>query len=136
MGADSDFGAQENKVSHHLHFFSIYLPWSDGTESPKNCMKRWYHYRIMCANTFNESNISQYELSHSVEFFAFFSCWADDMKNIPNITESHSWIHQSKGVFICIWGFVSWQTVRVCLDLFLSFYILKFSISCWTSLKQ
>ena len=27
----SDFGAQENKVSHCFHFFPIYLPWSDGT---------------------------------------------------------------------------------------------------------
>ena len=27
----SDFGAQENKVCHCLHCFSIYLPWSDGT---------------------------------------------------------------------------------------------------------
>ena len=27
----SDFGAQENKVSHCFHCFSIYLPWSDGT---------------------------------------------------------------------------------------------------------
>ena len=54
----SDFGAQENKVSHHFHFFSICLPWNDGTESPMNSMKRWYYYRIMGANTFNESNIS------------------------------------------------------------------------------
>ena len=27
----SDSGAQENKVCHYFHFFSIYLPWSDGT---------------------------------------------------------------------------------------------------------
>ena len=27
----SDFGAQENKVSHCFHCFPIYLPWSDGT---------------------------------------------------------------------------------------------------------
>ena len=27
----SDFGAQENKVSHCFHCFLIYLPWSDGT---------------------------------------------------------------------------------------------------------
>ena len=27
----SDFGAQKNKVSHCLHCFPIYLPWSDGT---------------------------------------------------------------------------------------------------------
>jgi len=27
----SDFGAQENKASHHFHCFPIYLPWSDGT---------------------------------------------------------------------------------------------------------
>ena len=27
----SDFGAQENKVFHWFHCFSIYLPWSDGT---------------------------------------------------------------------------------------------------------
>ena len=27
----SDFGAQENKVSHCFHFLPIYLPWSDGT---------------------------------------------------------------------------------------------------------
>ena len=26
----SDFGAQENKVCHCVHFFPIYLPWSDG----------------------------------------------------------------------------------------------------------
>ena len=26
----SDFGAQENKVCHYFHCFSIYLPWSDG----------------------------------------------------------------------------------------------------------
>ena len=28
----SDFGAQENKVCHCIHCFSIYLPWSDVTE--------------------------------------------------------------------------------------------------------
>ena len=27
----SDFGAQKNKVSHSLHYFPIYLSWSDGT---------------------------------------------------------------------------------------------------------
>ena len=27
----SDFGAPKNKVSHRFHWFSIYLPWSDGT---------------------------------------------------------------------------------------------------------
>ena len=27
----SDFGAPKNKVCHCLHFFPIYLPWSDGT---------------------------------------------------------------------------------------------------------
>ena len=27
----SDFGAQENKVSHCFHYFPIYLSWSDGT---------------------------------------------------------------------------------------------------------
>ena len=27
----SDFGAQVNKICHCFHFFSIYLPWSDGT---------------------------------------------------------------------------------------------------------
>ena len=27
----SDFGAQENKIRHCFHCFSIYLPWSDGT---------------------------------------------------------------------------------------------------------
>jgi len=27
----SDFGAQENTVSHYFHCFLIYLPWSDGT---------------------------------------------------------------------------------------------------------
>jgi len=27
----SDFGAQENKVSHCFHCFPIYVPWSDGT---------------------------------------------------------------------------------------------------------
>ena len=27
----SDFGTQENKVCHCFHFFSIYLPWNDGT---------------------------------------------------------------------------------------------------------
>ena len=26
----SDFGAQENKVWHRFHCFSIYLPWSEG----------------------------------------------------------------------------------------------------------
>ena len=26
----SDFGAQENKICHRLHFFTFYLPWSDG----------------------------------------------------------------------------------------------------------
>ena len=28
---NSDFGAQENKVSYCFHCFPIYLPWSDGT---------------------------------------------------------------------------------------------------------
>jgi len=27
----SDFGAQENKISHCFHCFPIYLPWRDGT---------------------------------------------------------------------------------------------------------
>ena len=33
----SDFGAQENKVSHCFHFSPIYLPWSDGTECHDLC---------------------------------------------------------------------------------------------------
>ena len=33
----SDFGAQENKVCHCFHCFSIYLPWSDGTGSHDVC---------------------------------------------------------------------------------------------------
>ena len=33
----SDFGAQENIVSHCFHCFSIYLPWSDGT----GCHELW-----------------------------------------------------------------------------------------------
>ena len=37
----SDFGVQENKVSHCFHCFTIYLPWSDGT--------RW-HYLILIYN--------------------------------------------------------------------------------------
>ena len=28
----SGFGVQENKICHCSHFFSFYLPWSDGTE--------------------------------------------------------------------------------------------------------
>ena len=31
VGVHSDFGAQENKVCHCFHCFSICLPWSDGT---------------------------------------------------------------------------------------------------------
>ena len=27
----SNFGAQDNKICHCFHFFSFYLPWSDGT---------------------------------------------------------------------------------------------------------
>ena len=27
----SDFGAPKNKVCHSVHYFPIYLPWSDGT---------------------------------------------------------------------------------------------------------
>jgi len=33
----SDFGAQENKVSHCFHFFRIYLSWSDGTGCQDLC---------------------------------------------------------------------------------------------------
>ena len=33
----SDFGAQENKVSHCFHCFPIYLPWNDGTECHDLC---------------------------------------------------------------------------------------------------
>ena len=33
----SDFGAQENKVSHWFHCFPIYLPWSDGTRCHDLC---------------------------------------------------------------------------------------------------
>ena len=29
----SDFGGQKNKISHCFHCFSIYLPWSDGTDA-------------------------------------------------------------------------------------------------------
>ena len=29
----SNFGAQENKVCHHFHFFHIYLPWTVGTNN-------------------------------------------------------------------------------------------------------
>ena len=32
----SDFGAQENKVSHCFHCFSNYSPWSDGTWMPQS----------------------------------------------------------------------------------------------------
>ena len=33
----SDFGAQENRVSHCFHCFPIYLPWSDGTRGHDLC---------------------------------------------------------------------------------------------------
>jgi len=33
----SDFGAQENKVSHCFYFFPIYLPWNDGTRYHDLC---------------------------------------------------------------------------------------------------
>ena len=33
----SDFGAQENKVSHCFHYFPIYLPWIDGTRCHYLC---------------------------------------------------------------------------------------------------
>ena len=33
----SNFGAQENKVSHCLHCFPVYLPWSDGTGCHDTC---------------------------------------------------------------------------------------------------
>ena len=33
----SDFGAQESKVWHSFHCFSIYLPWSDGTRCHDFC---------------------------------------------------------------------------------------------------
>ena len=29
----NDFGAQEDKVTHYFHCFSIYLPWCDGTDA-------------------------------------------------------------------------------------------------------
>ena len=31
VNISSDFGAQEKKVCHCFHHFSIYLPWSDET---------------------------------------------------------------------------------------------------------
>ena len=33
----SDFGAQENKICHCFHCFSIYLPWSDGNGCHNLC---------------------------------------------------------------------------------------------------
>ena len=30
----SDLGAQENKICHYFHFFTLCLPWSDGTRCP------------------------------------------------------------------------------------------------------
>ena len=31
LQSPSDFGVPQNKVCHYLHWFPIYLPWSDGT---------------------------------------------------------------------------------------------------------
>ena len=36
----SDFGAQENKVSHCFHSFPIYLPWSDGVRCHDLCFMK------------------------------------------------------------------------------------------------
>ena len=35
----SDFGAQESKVRHSFHCFSIYFPWSDGTRCHDLCFQ-------------------------------------------------------------------------------------------------
>ena len=37
----SDFGAQEKKICHCVHFFPIYLPWNDGTRYHDLCLCVW-----------------------------------------------------------------------------------------------
>ena len=58
----SDFGAQENKICHCFHFFTIYLPWSNGN---------W-----MLWSSFFESFKQAFSLSsftHIKRLFSFFS---------------------------------------------------------------
>lgn len=93
---------------------------SPALSSSEEVMLLW----ITCTNTFIQSDILQCELSCSAEFYAFFSCWVDDMKTVPNTIEKCSWAYQSKGPFFCIQEFV-W----VCVDWLSNFYIPQFSIS-------
>ena len=46
----SDFGAQENKVSHYFHCFPIYLPWSDGTMGSNGTMGSDYAKAFDCVD--------------------------------------------------------------------------------------
>ena len=42
------FGAQENKICHCFHFFSIYLPWSDGTGCHDLSFLNFEFYAMLC----------------------------------------------------------------------------------------
>ena len=82
----SDYGAQENKVSHCFHCFPIYLPWSDGTwchdlrfliveflsqlfHSPLSLSSiflqsviHWYHRLNVCKGNIARSNETKVEV--------------------------------------------------------------------------
>ena len=60
----SDFGAQENEVSHCFHCFPIYLPWSNGTRCHDLCF----------LNIMSTFSLSSFHLHQEVFLFLFTFC--------------------------------------------------------------
>ena len=73
----SDFGAQESKICHCFHFFSFYLPWSDGTRCHGlKFLECWILSFSLSFFTFIKRLSSSFLLSGlRVVLSAYVKCW-------------------------------------------------------------
>ena len=83
----SDFGAQENKVSHCFHCFPIYLPWSDGTECPDLCFSN-VEFSIQFSRSVVSDSLRPCELQHARP-----SCPTPSPEAYPNSCPLSRWCH-------------------------------------------
>ena len=67
----SNFGAQENKICHCLHFFPIYLPWND--ESKRGEWKSWLKLNIKKTKIMASGPITSWQIDgETVETMTVF----------------------------------------------------------------
>ena len=83
----SDFGAQENKVSHCFHCFPIYLPWSDGTECHDLCFSN-VEFSIQFSRSVVSDSLRSNGLQHARP-----PCLSSTPRACSNSYPSSRWCH-------------------------------------------